>query len=136
MLIVREYLNVFFDDLPGLPPKHDIKFCINLVPYTRPISIPLYRITPAKLKELKVQIQDLQDKGFIRPSISLWEAPILFVKKDRSMKFCINYMQLNKATVRNKLIPIISHRRPIRSIANGSMFFKDQPRVGLSPTTY
>ena len=78
-------------------------FLLTLEPGTKPISIPPYRMAPAELKELKDQIQDLFNKGFIRPSVSPWGAPVLFVrKKDGSMRMCINYRQLNKVTVKNK----------------------------------
>ena len=72
-------------------------------PGTKPISIPPYRITPAELKEFNDRLQDLLSKGFIRPSVSPWGVPILFVKKkDRTMRMCIDYRQLNKVTVKNK----------------------------------
>ena len=95
--------------MPGLPPDRDIDFCIDVEPGTRPISIPPYRMAPAELKELKEQLQDLLSKGFIRPSVSPWGAPVLFVKKkDGSMRMCIDYRQFNKVTIRNKyLIPRI-----------------------------
>ena len=66
--IVREFLDVFPADLPGMPPDRDIDFCIDLEPGTRPISIPPYRMAPAELRELKAQLQELLCKGFIRPS--------------------------------------------------------------------
>ena len=68
--IVRNFLDVFPNDLPGLPPEREIDFPIDLVPDTTPISLPPYRMAPAELKELKTQLQELVDKGFIRPSIS------------------------------------------------------------------
>ncbi|XP_019256463.1 PREDICTED: uncharacterized protein LOC109234874 [Nicotiana attenuata] len=70
--IVREFPDVFPSDLPGMPPDRDINFCIDLAPGTQPISIPPYRMAPPELKELKDQLQDLLDKGFIRPSVSPW----------------------------------------------------------------
>ena len=74
-----------------------------MVPGTAPISLPPYRMAPAELKELKAQLQELVDGGFIRPSISLWGAPVLFVKKkDGTWRLCIDYRQLNKVTIRNK----------------------------------
>ncbi|KAH0682648.1 hypothetical protein KY289_020400 [Solanum tuberosum] len=79
--VVSEFREVFPNDLLGMPPDRDIDFCIDLEPGTRPISIPPYRMAPAELRELKAQIQELLDKGFIRPSASPWGAPILFVKK-------------------------------------------------------
>ena len=72
-------------------------------PGTTPISQAPYRMAPAELKELKIQLQELLDKGYIRPSVSPWGAPVLFVKKkDGTMRLCIDYRQLNKVTIRNK----------------------------------
>ncbi|TYJ98666.1 hypothetical protein E5676_scaffold507G00570 [Cucumis melo var. makuwa] len=101
--VVREYPDVFPDELSGLSPSREIDFAIELEPDTAPISRAPYRMTPAELKELKVQLQELLDKGFIRPSVSPWGAPVLFVKKkDGSMRLCINYRELNKVTVKNR----------------------------------
>ena len=101
--MVQEFLDVFPSDLPGVPPDRDIDFDIDLDPGTKPISIPPYCMAPAKLKELKDQLQDLLSKGFILPSVSPWGAPVLFVKKkDGTMRMCIDYTQLNKVTVKNK----------------------------------
>ncbi|WMV50937.1 hypothetical protein MTR67_044322 [Solanum verrucosum] len=94
---------VFPEDLPGVPPEREIDFGIDLLPDTQPISIPPYRMAPAELKELKEQLKDFLDKGFIRPSISPWGAPVLFVKKKNgSLRMCIDYRQLNKVTIKNK----------------------------------
>ena len=101
--VVREYSDLFPKELPGLPPHREIDFAIELEPGTTPISRALYRMAPAELKELKVQLHELLDKGFIRPSVSPWGAPILFVKKkDGSMRLCIDYRELNKVTVKNR----------------------------------
>ncbi|CAL9006658.1 unnamed protein product [Prunus brigantina] len=101
--VVQEFPDVFPEDLPGLPPHREIEFIIELVPGTNPISQAPYRMAPAELRELKTQLQELVDKGFIRPSFSPWGAPVLFVKKkDGTMRLCIDYRQLNKVTVRNK----------------------------------
>ncbi|TYK29226.1 gag protease polyprotein [Cucumis melo var. makuwa] len=101
--VVREYPNVFLDELPELPPPREIDFAIELEPDTAPISRAPYRMAPAELKELKVQLQELLDKGFIRPSVSPWGAPVLFVKKkDGSMRLCIDYRELKKATIKNR----------------------------------
>ena len=90
--VVCVFSEVFPEDLPGVPPKRKIDFGIDLLPDTQPISIPPYRMSTAELKELKEQLKDLLDKGFIRPSISPWGAPVLFVKnKDGSLKMCIDY---------------------------------------------
>ncbi|WRX11508.1 Reverse transcriptase domain - like 10 [Theobroma cacao] len=101
--IVSEFPNVFPDDLSRLPPDRELEFPIDLLSGTAPISIPPYRMAPAELKELKVQLQELVDKGFIRPSISPWGAPVLFVKKkDGTLRLCIDYRQLNRMTIKNK----------------------------------
>ncbi|KAA0032437.1 DNA/RNA polymerases superfamily protein [Cucumis melo var. makuwa] len=101
--VVREYPDVFPDELPGLPPPREINFSIELESDTAPILRAPYRMTPAELKELKVQLQELLDKGFIRPSVSPWGAPVLFVKKkDGSIRLCIGYRELNKVTVKNR----------------------------------
>ncbi|XP_069143355.1 uncharacterized protein [Solanum lycopersicum] len=95
--VVCEFSEVSPKDLPGVPPEREIDFRIDLLPDTQPISISPYRMDPAELKKLKEQLKDLLDKGFIRPSISPWGAPILFVKKkDGSLRICIDYRQLNK----------------------------------------
>ena len=79
--VVSEFLDVFPPELPGLPPEREIEFCIDLIPGTSPVSITPYRMAPAELAELRTQLDDLLDKGFIRPSTSPWGAPVLFVKK-------------------------------------------------------
>jgi hypothetical protein len=101
--IICEYLDVFPDDLPGMPPDRNIEFIIELQPGTAPISKRPYRMPPNELAELKIQLQDLLDKGFIRPSASPWGCPALFVKKkDNSLRLCVDYRPLNAVTVKNK----------------------------------
>ncbi|KAH0729889.1 hypothetical protein KY289_001077 [Solanum tuberosum] len=101
--IVKEFPEVFSNDLLGVPPEREIDFGIDILPDTCPISIMPYRMAPEELKELKEQLKDLLDKGFIRPSVSPWGAPVLFVrKKDSSLRMCIDYRQLNKITIKNK----------------------------------
>ena len=101
--VVCEFPDVFPEEIPGLPPVREIDFTIELLPGTAPISKAPYRMAPAELKELKSQLGDLLDKGFIRPSVSPWGAPVLFVKKkDGTMRMCIDYRQLNQVTVKNK----------------------------------
>ncbi|KAK1429939.1 hypothetical protein QVD17_12297 [Tagetes erecta] len=100
---VREYPDVFPDELPGLPPDRQIEFRINLVPETSPIAKSPYRLAPTEMQELKKQLQELLDKGFVQPSSSPWGAPVLFVKKkDGTMRMCIDYRDLNKVTIKNK----------------------------------
>ena len=101
--VVREFSDVFPEELPGLPPEREIEFAIEVQPGTDPISIPPYRMAPAELKELKIQLRELLDKGFVRPSISLWGVLVLFVKKTvGSLRMCIDYRQLNKVTMKNR----------------------------------
>ena len=90
-------------DITGLPPEREVKFTIDLIPVTEPISIPLYRMASTELREFKAQLEELVSKGSIRPSISPWGAPVLFVKKkDGSLRLCIDYRQLNRVTIRNQ----------------------------------
>jgi hypothetical protein len=101
--IVCEYPDVFPDYLPGMPPDQDIEFIIELQPGTAPISKRPYRMPPNELAELKIQLQDLLDKGFIRPSASPWGCPALFVKKkDNSLRLYDDYRPLNAVTIKNK----------------------------------
>ncbi|KAB2624761.1 S ribonuclease [Pyrus ussuriensis x Pyrus communis] len=101
--VVRHFPDVFPEDLPGLPPDRDVDFTVELLPGTNPISLTPYRMAPAKLRELKVQLQELVDKGFIQPSTSPWGAPVLFVrKKDGTLRLCIDYRQLNRVTIKNR----------------------------------
>jgi hypothetical protein len=101
--IVCEYPDVFPDDLPGMPPDRDIEFIIELQPSTAPISKRPYRMPLNELAELKIQLQDLLDNGFIRPSASPWGCPALFVKKkDNSLRLCVDYRPLNAVTIKNK----------------------------------
>ncbi|KAM2519449.1 hypothetical protein ACFX1W_000071 [Malus domestica] len=101
--VVKYFLDVFPEDLLGLPLDREVEFVIDLLPGTNPISLTLYRMAPTELKELKVQLQELVDKGFIQPSTSPWGAPVLFVrKKDRTLRLCIDYMQLNRVTIKNR----------------------------------
>ncbi|XP_073137027.1 uncharacterized protein [Henckelia pumila] len=97
--VVCEFADIFPDKIPGLPPMREIDFSIELVPGTLHISKAPYRMAPLELKELKDQLEDLLNKGYIRPSVSPWGAPVLFVrKKDGSMRLCIDYRQLNQVT--------------------------------------
>jgi hypothetical protein len=101
--IVCEYPDVFPDDLPGMLPDRDIEFVIELQPGTAPISKRPYRMPPNKLAELKIQLQDFLDKGYIHPSTSPWGCPALFMKKkDNSLRLCADYHPLNAVTIKNK----------------------------------
>jgi hypothetical protein len=101
--IVCEYPDVFLEELPGMPPDRDVEFSIELLPGTAPISKRPYRMDVKDLVELKKQIEELLEKGFIRPSSSPWGAPVLFVaKKDGSRRMCVDYRSLNEVTIKNK----------------------------------
>ena len=98
--VVCEYADVFPDDLPGMPPNCDIEFVIEHQPGTAPISKRPYRMPPKELAELKIQLQELLDKDYIRPSSSPWGCPALFVKKnDDSLRLCVDYRPLNAVTI-------------------------------------
>ncbi|GJR44586.1 putative reverse transcriptase domain-containing protein [Tanacetum coccineum] len=100
--VVRAFTDVFPKDLSGLPPQQQVEFRIDLVPGAMPIAKSPYRLAPSEMQELFGQLQELQDKGFIRPSHSPWGAPVLFVKKkDGSFSMCIDYRELNKITIKN-----------------------------------
>ena len=101
--VVCEYEDVFLDELLGLPPPMDVDFHIELHPGMLPISMTPHRMAPVELQELKVQIQELLGKGFIRPSTSPWGTPVLFAKKkDKTLQLCIDYRQLNRVTIKNR----------------------------------
>ena len=101
--VVYEYEDIFSDELSRLLLQRDVDLCIELHPGTSPISMTPHRMTPVELQELKVQIQELLDKGFIRPSTSPWGAPVLFAKKkDKTLRLWIDYRQLNRVTIKNR----------------------------------
>ncbi|GJU62259.1 reverse transcriptase domain-containing protein [Tanacetum coccineum] len=103
IVVVRDFPEVFLDDLSGLPPLREIEFRIELIPGAVLIAKSPYRLSPSELEKLSGQLKELQDKGFIRLSLSPWGAPMLFVKKkDGSFRMCINYRELNKLTVKNR----------------------------------
>jgi hypothetical protein len=101
--VVCEFPDVFLEDFPGLPPERDVEFVIELKPGTAPISRRSYRMPPNELAELKIQLQDLLEKGFIWPSSSPWGCPAIFVKKkDQTLQMCVDYRPLNEVTIKNK----------------------------------
>ncbi|KAI3802064.1 hypothetical protein L1987_30188 [Smallanthus sonchifolius] len=101
--IICDYPEVFPEDLPGLPPYHEVEFQIDLAPGVALIARAPYRLAPNELQELSTQLQELLDKGFIRPSSSPWGSPVLFVKKkDGTFCMCIDYRELNKVTIKNR----------------------------------
>nr|GEW62814.1 putative reverse transcriptase domain-containing protein [Tanacetum cinerariifolium] len=101
--VVREFPDVFPEDLLGLPPSREIEFRIDLIHGAMPVAKSPYRLAPTEMQELANQLKELQDKGFIRPSSLPWGAPVLFVKKkDGSFRMCIDYRELNKLTIKNR----------------------------------
>jgi hypothetical protein len=90
--VVREFLDVFLDELPGMPPKRAIEFKTELLPGTARIAKASYKMSSVELADLKIELQDLLDKGFIRPSSSHWRCPALFIpKKDKECRLCVDY---------------------------------------------
>ena len=101
--MIKEFPDVFPEELPGLPPEREVDLAIEVLHGTTPISRAPYRMALTELKELKTQLQELLDKGFVRPSVSPKGAPVLFVKKkDVTLRMCIDYWQINKVTMKNK----------------------------------
>ncbi|GJT38232.1 putative reverse transcriptase domain-containing protein [Tanacetum coccineum] len=101
--VVREFPEVFPEDLPGLPPVCQIEFQINLILGAAPVARAPYRLSPSEMQELSNQLQELANRGFIQPSTLPWGAPVLFVKKkDESFRMCIDYRELNKLTIKNR----------------------------------
>jgi hypothetical protein len=122
--MVCEFSDVFPEDLPGMPLDQNVEFTIELQPDMAPISRRPYKMTPKELAELKVQLKELLDKGYIRPSSLPWGYPALFVKKkDQSIRLCVDYRPLNVVTIKNKYslprIDILFHQ-----LINAKVFSK------------
>jgi hypothetical protein len=128
--IACEFPNIFPEDLPGMPSDRDVEFVIELQLGTAPISRRPYKMTPKELAELKVQLNELLDKGYIRPSSSPWGCPALFVKKKyQSLRLCVNYRPLNDVTVKNKY-PLPRIDILFDQLASAKVFFKVDLRSG------
>ncbi|KAK1619957.1 hypothetical protein QYE76_025474 [Lolium multiflorum] len=101
--VVNEFQDVFPKELPGMPPDREIEFTIDLIPGTAPIAKAPYKMGPKELKELKEQLDDLEQKGFIQESVSPWGSPMIFVdKRDGGRRMCGDYRNLNNVTIKNK----------------------------------
>jgi hypothetical protein len=101
--VVREFPDVFPEELPRMPPDREVEFVVDLLPGTAPISKRPYKMSVEELKELKKQLTELQESGYIHPSCSPWWAPVLFVqKKDGSQRMCVDYRSLNDVIIKNK----------------------------------
>ena len=103
ILVVKDFSDVFPEELPRIPPEREVDLSIEILLGTTPTSKAPYRMAPTELKELKIQLQELLDKVFIRPSVSPWGALVLFIKKkDDTLRMCIDYRKINKVTMKNK----------------------------------
>jgi hypothetical protein len=101
--IIEKYPDVLPEELAGMPPDRDIEFVIELVPGTAPIYKSPYRMSDKQLAELKEQIQEIQEKGYIRPSSSPWGALVIFLpKKDGTQRMCVDYRAPNEGAIKNK----------------------------------
>ena len=101
--MVDEFSDVFPEELLGLPPEREIEFCIDMAPRAQPVSIPPYRMAQAELTELRKQLDELLEKGFIWSNTSPCGAIVLFAKKvDGSLRLCVDYRKLNQMTIKNK----------------------------------
>jgi hypothetical protein len=128
--IVSEFSDVFPEELPGMPPERKVEFAIELIPGTAPISKRAYRVSGPESVELKKQIDELLEKGYIRPSTSPWTAPVLFVeKKDGTKRMCIDYRALNEVTIKNKY-PLPRIEDLFDQLRGASVFSKIDLRSG------
>jgi hypothetical protein len=128
--IVSEFPDVFPEELPGMPPESKAEFSIELIPGTALFSKRAYQVSGPELVELKKQIDELLEKGYIRPSTSPWAAPVLFVeKKDGTKRMCIDYKALNEVTVKNKY-PLPQIEDLFNQLRGASVFSKIYLRSG------
>jgi hypothetical protein len=127
---VSEFPDVFPKELSGMPPERKVEFAIELIPGTAPISKRAYRVSGPELVELKKQIDELLEKGYIRPSTSPWAAPVLFVeKKVGTKRMCIDYRALNEVTDKNKY-PLPRIEDLFDQLRGASVFSKIDLRLG------
>jgi hypothetical protein len=128
--VASEFPDVFPKDLPGMPPERKVEFAIELLSGTAPISKRAYKVSRPELVELKKQIDELSEKGYIRPSTSPWATPVLFVeKKDGTRRMCIDYRALNEVTIKNKY-PLPRIEDLFDQLRGDSVFSKIDMRSG------
>jgi hypothetical protein len=128
--VASKFPDVFLEDLPGMPPERKVEFAIELLRGIAPISKRAYRVSGPVLVELKKQIDELSEKGYIRPSTSPWVAPVLFVeKKDGTRRMCIDYRALNEVTIKNKY-PLPRIEDLFDQLRGASVFSKIDLRSG------
>jgi hypothetical protein len=128
--VAYEFPVVFPEDLSGMPPDRNVEFTIELQPGMTPISRRPYKMTPKELAELKVQLNELLDKGYIHPSSSPWGCPVLFVKKKgQSLRLCVDYQPLNAVTIKNKY-PLPRINILFDQLASARVFSKVDLRSG------
>ena len=126
---VSDFSDVLLEEFPGLPPQRKIEFAIDIIPGATLAFITPYQMALLELKELKLQLQELLEKGFIHPSVSPWEAPVLFVKKkDGTLRLCVDYRQLSKMTVNKCPLPRIDDL--FDQLKGASVFSKIDLRSG------
>jgi hypothetical protein len=127
--VVSDFPDVFPEELPGMPPERKVEFAIELIQGTAPISKRAYRVSGPELVELKKQIDELLEKGYIRLSTSPWAAPVLFVEKDGTKRMCIDYRSLNEVTIKNKY-PLPEIEDLFDQLRGASVFSKIELRSG------
>jgi hypothetical protein len=130
--VVREFVDIFPAELPSLSPKRELEFTIDLKPGIESIARMPYRMSTPELQELKMQLKELIDLGLIRPIVSPWGVPVIFIqKKDWSWRLCIDYRKLSKATIKNQYP--LPRRDDLFDQIKGDGVFEDRLDIGISP---
>jgi hypothetical protein len=133
--VVREFVDVFSEELPGMPPERELEFSVHLKPRTEPIARTPYRMSTLELQELRMQLKELLDMGLIHPSVSPWRVPFIFIqKKYGSWRIYIEYHQLNKATIKNQY-PLPRIDDLFDQINGATMFTKIYLLIRVPPIT-
>ena len=128
--VACEFLEVFPDDISNSPPECEVEFSIDLMPGTSSVSMAPYRMLASELSELKKRLEEMLEKKFVQLSVSLWGSPVLLVKKkDKSIRLCVDYKQLNKVTVKNKY-PLSRINNLMDQLVDACVFSKIDLRLG------